>query len=83
MAEVIVRLAGGEQIVSAITAESAKRLRGDGDRIESEDEQFRARVDDAYRQLAEAFPQRITPIDGTRSPDEIAREILDELRERS
>jgi len=64
-------------------AESAKRLRGDGDRIESEDEQFRARVDDAYRQLAEAFPQRITPIDGTRSPDEIAREILDELRERS
>jgi dTMP kinase len=63
-------------------AESAKRLRGNGDRIESEDEGFRARVDEAYRQLAGAFPQRITTIDGTRPPGEIAREILDELRQR-
>jgi len=64
-------------------AESAKRLGDEGDRIESEDGEFRARVDEAYRQLAEAFPQRITTIDGTRPPGEIAREILDELRERS
>jgi dTMP kinase len=64
-------------------AEAAKRLRGEGDRIESEDEEFRARVDEAYRQLAEAFPQRITTFDGTRPPAEIAREILDELREHS
>jgi dTMP kinase len=64
-------------------AESAKRLRGESDRIESEDEEFRARVDEAYRQLADAFPQRITTIDGTRPPGEIAREILDELRQRS
>jgi dTMP kinase len=64
-------------------AESAKRLRGGSDRIESEDEEFRARVDDAYRQLAGAFPQRITTIDGTRPPGEIAREILDELRQLS
>src|SRR4051794_33021907 len=64
-------------------AESAKRLGNEGDRIESEDEEFRVRVDDAYRQLAEAFPQRITTIDGTRPPAEIAREILDELRQRS
>jgi dTMP kinase len=64
-------------------AESAKRLGGEGDRIESEDEEFRARVDEAYRELADAFPQRITTIDGTRPQDEIAREILDELRERS
>ena len=64
-------------------AESAKRLRGEGDRIESEDEEFRARVDEAYRQLAGAFPQRITTFDGTRPREEIAREILDELRQRS
>jgi dTMP kinase len=64
-------------------AESAKRLRGESDRIESEDEEFRARVDEAYRQLADAFPQRITTVDGTRPPGEIAREILDELRQRS
>jgi len=64
-------------------AESARRLHGEGDRIESEDGQFRARVDEAYRQLAGAFPQRITTFDGTRPPAEIAREILDELRQRS
>ena len=64
-------------------AQSVHRLSGESDRIESEDEQFRTRVDDAYRQLAEAFPQRIVAIDGTRPPAEIAREILDELRERS
>jgi dTMP kinase len=64
-------------------AESAHRLVGAGDRIESEDEEFRARVDQAYRELAEAFPQRIVTIDATRAPVEIAREILDELRQRS
>jgi len=64
-------------------AESAKRLRGESDRIESEDDEFRARVDDAYRQLADAFPQRIVTFDGARRPAEIAREILDELRQRS
>ena len=64
-------------------AESAKRLRGESDRIESEDDEFRVRVDDAYRQLADAFPQRIVTFDGARRPAEIAREILDELRQRS
>ena len=63
--------------------ESAKRLRGESDRIESEDDEFRARVDEAYRQLADTFPQRIVTFDGTRPPSEIAREILDELRQRS
>jgi dTMP kinase len=64
-------------------AESAKRVGGESDRIEGEDAEFRARVDEAYRQLAEAFPQRIVTIDGTRPPGEIAREIRDELREHS
>jgi dTMP kinase len=64
-------------------AESARRLGRAGDRIESENEDFRARVADAYRQLAEAFPQRIATVDATRPPVEIAREIVDELREHS
>ena len=64
-------------------AEAGRRMSGSSDRIESEDDDFRARVDVAYRQLADAFPQRIVTIDGTRPPVEIAREILDELRERS
>jgi len=63
--------------------ESARRVGGEGDRIEREDDAFRARVDVAYRQLAELFPERIQPIDGTRPPREIAEEVLDELRQRS
>jgi dTMP kinase len=63
--------------------ESARRVGDAGDRIEREDDDFRARVDAAYRELAETFPQRITTIDGKRPPREIAEEVLDELRERS
>jgi dTMP kinase len=63
--------------------ESARRVGSAGDRIESEDDDFRARVDAAYRQLAEVFPERIQTIDGTRPPREIAEEVLDELRQRS
>ena len=63
--------------------ESARRVGADGDRIEREDDDFRARVDAAYRELAEVFPERIQTIDGTRPPREIAEEVLDELRQRS
>ena len=63
--------------------ESARRLHEPSDRIEREDAAFRARVDQAYRELAAAFPQRITAIDGTRPADEIAREILGGLRQPS
>ncbi|HSS80998.1 MAG TPA: dTMP kinase [Gaiellaceae bacterium] len=64
-------------------AESARRVGSDGDRIEREDDDFRASVDAAYRQLAEVFPERIQTIDGTRPPREIAEEVLAELRQRS
>jgi dTMP kinase len=63
--------------------ESARRVGDEQDRIEREDGDFRGRVDSAYRELAEYFPQRITTIDGTRPPREIAEEVLDELREHS
>ena len=63
--------------------ESARRVGEGGDRIEREDDDFRARVDEAYRQLAEFFPQRITTIDGTRPPREIAEEIIGGLRQHS
>jgi len=63
--------------------ESARRLHEPSDRIEREDAAFRVRVDQAYRELAAAFPQRITAIDGTRPADEIAGEILGGLRQPS
>jgi dTMP kinase len=53
------------------------------DRIERADPDFRASLDRGYRQLAEMFPKRITPIDGNRPPDVIAEEIRGRLRELS
>jgi dTMP kinase len=63
--------------------ESVRRLREPGDRIEREDDAFRARVAEAYSELAATFPQRIAPIDGTRPPREIAEEILEGVRQHS
>jgi dTMP kinase len=62
---------------------AAGRMPANRDRIEREDADFRARVDHAYRELAEVFPNRITTIDGKRPADEIGREILDGLRQPS
>ena len=61
--------------------ESARRVGDAPDRIEREGAGFRARVDAAYRELAELFPRRVIPVDGSRRPDEIANLIRDELRD--
>ena len=63
--------------------ESARRVGEGRDRIERENDDFRDRVDTAYRELAGFFPQRISTIDGSRSPREIAEEIIGELRQHS
>ena len=63
--------------------ESARRVGEGRDRIERENDDFRDRVDAAYRELAGFFPQRISTIDGSRSPREIAEEIIGELRQHS
>jgi dTMP kinase len=60
---------------------AAGRVGENGDRIEREDEQFRQQVANAYRLLAETFPQRIEAVDGTRPPGEIAKEIFGLVRE--
>src|SRR5205823_3938788 len=61
--------------------ESARRVGENGDRIERENEQFRRQVADAYRLLAETFPQRIEAVDGSRRPTDIAKEIFGRVRE--
>jgi thymidylate kinase len=53
------------------------------DRIEREDDEFVARVDRAYRELAELFPRRILALDGTQQPEELARTIHGQLRDLS
>jgi dTMP kinase len=64
-------------------SEGARRAQGDLDRIEREGEGFLAEVDHAYRELVKMFPERIVPIDGSRAPEEVAREIHERVRELS
>ena len=49
------------------------------DRIEREEDEFLAAVDEAYRGLAAIFPRRITALDGTKPPEAIAKEIRGHL----
>src|ERR1700758_1327481 len=54
----------------------------DPDRLEREGTELQAKVDAAYRELAERFPDRIVTIDATREPEEIAKEVRERLRDR-
>jgi dTMP kinase len=63
-------------------AECARRS-GAGDRIELEGDDFRARVDAAYRELAAMFPLRLVTVDGALPPEELAAEIRGRLRDLS
>ncbi len=53
------------------------------DRIEREGEEFRAKVDVAYRELAELFPRRIVSADATQPPESLSRLIRVQLRQLS
>jgi dTMP kinase len=53
------------------------------DRIEREGDDFVARVESAYRELAGIFAQRIVTVDGNRPPGEVAKEIREQLRDLS
>ncbi len=55
----------------------------DPDRLEREGTALQAKVDAAYRELAERFPERIVTIDATGEPKAIAREVRERLRDRS
>ncbi len=61
-------------------ARASARTGHERDRIEREDDAFRARVDAAYRELAERFRGRIVPIDGDGSPEEVADLVRGELQ---
>jgi dTMP kinase len=59
--------------------EARRRGAGQPDRIEREGDDFWRRVDDGFRSLASAFPERIVTVDGSRSPDEIAEEVREHV----
>ncbi len=60
----------------------AGRRAGETDRLERAGADFRARVDAAYRELAERFPDRIVVLDGGLPPDELSEVIRERLRSR-
>jgi dTMP kinase len=55
----------------------------EADRLEREGLAFQTRVDAAYRELAERFPERIVTIDASAEPSAIAKEVRERLRDRS
>jgi len=63
-------------------AECARRS-GATDRIEREGDDFRARVDAAYRELATMFPRRLVALDGSLPREELAAQIHGQVRELS
>ncbi len=67
-------------LVELETATALARVGDKGDRIERAGAEFWPRVVDAYRTLADRFPERYIVVDGDRSPDEIAGEIRDHVR---
>jgi len=62
-------------------AEAGRRA-GETDRLERAGAEFRARVDAAYRELAERFPDRIVALDGGLPADELSEVIRERLRSR-
>jgi dTMP kinase len=56
------------------------RASGDHDRIEREGAAFMRLVDEGYRALAAAEPDRIVAVDGARAPERIAEEIRERVR---
>ncbi|HEU0336845.1 MAG TPA: dTMP kinase [Gaiellaceae bacterium] len=64
-------------VVDADTA--ARRVGAERDRIEREDDGFRERVEAAYRELAERYPERIVVLDGALPEGELAELIASAL----
>lgn len=62
---------------------AAARVGTERDRIEREDDSFRARVGSGYRLLSERFPGRYVVVDGSRTVGEVAEEIDGAVRSRS
>ncbi|MFL5970098.1 MAG: dTMP kinase [Gaiellaceae bacterium] len=66
-----------------VDPDAAFRRTKPADRIEREGQTFHRAVDEAYRELAQRFPERITTVDGSGSPASVAQEIRGRLRELS
>jgi dTMP kinase len=61
--------------------EARTRMGGERDRMERSGDEFRVRVDEAYRELAAIFPQRIVTIDASLPVDVVARLVRGALED--
>jgi dTMP kinase len=66
-----------------VDLELARARTKPSDRIEREGDDFARAVDEAYRGLAEMFPNRIVTVDGSKPAAELAEEIHGRVRELS
>ncbi len=62
-------------------AEAAARRGDEPDRIEREGPEFAEEVDRAYREIAKVFGQRVTVVDGSLNPEDIAEIVRGQLRD--
>ena len=69
-------------VLLLLDPDEAARRAGETDRLERAGSGFRERVDAAYRELAQRFPERIVALDGSRPADELSQVILERLRSR-
>ena len=69
-------------VLLLIDPSEAGRRVAEPDRLESEGAEFHRRVDAAYRELAERFPERIVAFDGGRPAEELSEVIRERLRSR-
>ncbi|MBD0290959.1 MAG: dTMP kinase [Thermoleophilia bacterium] len=70
-------------VLAVPPAEAKRRRGGPGDRLEGEGEVFSSRVDEAYRELARAFGDRVVAVDGSQPSEEIAETVRGHLRDLS
>ena len=61
--------------------EAAARRGDEPDRIEREGPAFAEEVDRAYREIAKVFGQRVTVVDGSLNPEDIAEIVRGQLRD--
>jgi dTMP kinase len=66
-----------------VDPEVARARTSPSDRIEREGDEFARTVDEAYRGLAEMFPNRIVTVDGSQPAADLAAEIHGRVRELS
>ena len=68
-------------LISLSPAEAAARRDREPDRIEREGPAFAEEVDRAYREIARVFGQRVTVVDGSQKPEDIAEIVRGQLRD--